>query len=184
MKSIILGLLFCLSLNSAYANENLCPSSRQAIHGGGGDLTPWPWGSEIRLPWARVHGLWQSMSGDCRTWFLFKVGKPNSNGERIIKVIQYDPISCQVISSGVGYENKRVIYASMVGINGSFDLTVRAFAESDVIPSSRYAQEDPGSGKTTDPVVVIHMYPKGRWDNRVDYEVRKLQSTTEMLCRK
>lgn len=187
MKFVIIFASVLLSLNIVLAQENLCPTSRQAIHGGaGGDSTPWPWGSEIRLPWTRVHGLWQSLSGDCRTLFLFKVGKPNSRGERIIKVVQYDPVACQVISSGVGYENNKVIYASMVGKNGNFDLTVRAFAETDINPAANHDQYTtiPNVGKSQEPVVVIHMYPKGQWEARIDYEVRKLQNTTEMVCQK
>jgi len=159
---------------------------------GGGDLVPWPWGNEVRFPWARIQGVWAPLGNDCNSNFVFKVGKMTDAGDRFIQITQYDPRTCQKLASGAGYENARVIYASMTNGTTSFDLTVRAFDTSvlrDELMCQRNEAVGPaiGLGDSTSPtpgtsVIVLTLYPKQDWDKRSSYQLTKLQAAPTLLC--
>ena len=143
------------------------------------DGRPWPWGSEIRFPWTLIEGVWSPVERELGNYFVFKVSKENASGDRVIQITQYDPYGCQKVAVGAGYENNRVIYAAMTTGSGSYDLTVRAFDNSvlkkaDVTPSSVTV-----GPKST---VVVTMYPRSNWNQRVSYQLDKLQSTPALIC--
>ncbi len=153
----------------------------------GGDGVPWPWGQEMRFPWTRIQGVWAPLSADCDSYFMFNVGDATSGGERFVQITQYDPKTCTNVAVGAGYELNRVIYASMTDGMHSFDLTVRAF-DTSVLQSSLSATAPAcfdalgDTSQKTSSVVVLTMYPKEKWADRVSYQLEKLKSTPSLLC--
>ena len=153
----------------------------------GGDLVPWPWGSEVRFPWTAIQGVWSPANGDCGSYFVFQVGGNSASGtERFVQVTQYDPNSCRKVATGGGFENSRVIYASMTTGTKSFDLTIRAFDTSILKGelsrrrgTTNYSQD---SSMAPNSIIVLTMYPRHNWEKRVSYELMKLQSTPSLLC--
>lgn len=155
----------------------------QESHISGGDAIPWPWGNEMQFPWTRIQGVWAPLTGDCESYFVFKVSKLTTSGERFIQIIQYDPLTCEKIAVGAGFENNKVIYASMANKGQSFDLTIRAFDNSII------DQESQDSTIISRPplpsvkaVVVLTMYPKAKWEKRVSYQMEKLNSIPDLTC--
>jgi hypothetical protein len=148
----------------------------------GGDATPWPWGSELRFPWSRIQGVWAPFEGDCDSYFMFKIGNPNSVGDRFIQITQYDPVTCKRIAIGAGFESDRVIYASMTSGNKSYDLTIRAFDTSVLKNQFSWPFWEVYPTGPAKSIILLTMYPKKNWEKRVSYQMEKLQSTPSLIC--
>jgi hypothetical protein len=192
-------LILCSAVTSMAGRSNwkvddqapMCVPSASNPSIQGGDLVPWPWGNEVKFPWARIQGVWAPLSNDCNSNFVFKVGKLTDAGDRFIQITQYDPRTCQKLASGAGYENDRVIYASMTNGTASFYLTIRAFDTSvlkDELMCQRNQVAEPviGLGDGNPPagtaVIVLTLYQKQDWDKRSSYQLTKLQATPTLLC--
>jgi len=147
----------------------------------GGDLGPWPWGFETPFPWERIQGIWAPIANEnvCSSYFVFRVGNKNDEGNRFIRITEYDPSTCKKISGGIGSEAEKVIYAQMADGRNSFNLTIRAF-DSSVLESKMMC--DARSYAASRNVIVLTMYPKLRWDKGTSYEMTKIQSSTSMVC--
>ena len=176
MKIWIAALMILLA-GSAQAKD-LCKGNNCDI--GIQDGRPWPWGSEIRFPWTLIEGVWSPVEQGLGNYFVFKVSKENSSGDRVIQITQYDPYGCRKVAVGAGYENNRVIYAAMTTGNGSYDLTVRAFDNS-VLKKMTMVPEAIAL-PTQKSTVVVTMYPRSNWSERVSYQLDKLQSTPALIC--
>lgn len=152
-----------------------------------GGVNPWPWGMEVMFPWTGIAGVWQMPTMGCSTLFVFKVAKDLSNNERYITITQYDPVQCRQISSGVGYEQDRVVRAVMTGSNGSFELTIHAFRAQDLQARSSMVEPlganfaEPGA-----PIVVMRTRPiggvGGGGAQRANFKLQRLQKSPAMLC--
>jgi len=151
----------------------------------GGDGRPWPWGEEVRLPWKVVQGVWQTVSGDCRNQFIFKV--TNIGGETVVRITQYDPYSCKVVGTGAGYLDDRVIVAQMTQSGITYNMSIHGFNESDLLDGEDGYKNANGVGlqtlKTNGRVLkVINLFPVGKWHDRSTYEIAKIDTATVMIC--
>lgn len=144
----------------------------------GGDSVPWPWGSEIELPWDQLDGVWRVVKSDCQSYFAFLPTKRKvSNGTHLTQVIQYDPNTCEKVAWGYGTDNDRVLRSSMSNGRKSFSLTVRAF------PRTLTQITPKVSEKTAEnTVIVLTMYPKRSWGQRASYELEKVSDDAKPTC--
>ena len=67
----------------------------------------------------------------------------------------------------------------MTGQGKTYDMTIRAFNESDVRSGANYAYVEESDSKQ---VVVISLFPKSKWDLRTSFSVRKVTSSTLVQC--
>lgn len=179
MKFLIALLLTSWVMVSTVQAENLCAYSKDQITGGGG--FPWPWNKELKFPWVKLQGTWETSSDDCSALFHFDVAPANPNtGERFIKIMQINPATCAVVAKGVGQESGRVVKALMVGNNKKFELTIRAFSEEDVRTSGGFFV-DPKNGKFR---VVLSLYPRDSWTKQISYEMDRIQAGKDPACEK
>lgn len=180
MKNIAWILTLLISL-AAPASGLLCwGSDNYSIKGGDG--RPWPWGSEVQIPWHNIQGVWKATGGSCTDEFIFKT-KTDQNGEKMVQITQYDPVSCKVVARGLGYETNRYIYAQMVHQGRSYNLTIHAFSEQDVDDyktDSRSLRSSESSGKV---VVALTLFPLGKWEQRAAFEIVKVDPSTSMICK-
>jgi hypothetical protein len=175
---------FALSPGVRYP-ASTCPiESKTAGSELGGDFTPFPWGKEISIGHSALQGVWAPTSITCGTYFVFELTKSNSINQRIVEVKQFDPETCDILSSGIGYESDRIFYVSMVGKTGrSFDLTVRAFNRKDL-----KSEADMGGGDQIDfhfsrrPFVVATLYPRQKWSRRISYPLAKVSESIRYEC--
>lgn len=136
MKKTILSLSLVVSFLSAAAFGGYLPYSDLPVTANVGALTahpsdntvPWPWGAEMPFPWSFVQGVWFARQGEFESYFVFRIVKQKS-GINQLEVKQVDPINCEVIASGVGYEQNRVVRAqmSMLSGGGAYRVFLRAF---------------------------------------------------------
>jgi len=166
-------------------SSNICPSESNPAGGSGGDFTPFPWGNEIPIAQDTLQGIWAATTVECGTYFAFEVRNNASKSQRIVKAKQFDPQTCTILSSGVGYELDRVFYISMVGQNGrSFDLTIRAFDRRDLkitnsgVPYGYYSEPP----IIRSPYVVATLYPRREWSKRVSYPLVKISRSLRFKC--
>ncbi|MFN7727642.1 MAG: hypothetical protein ACK5P7_00630 [Bdellovibrio sp.] len=186
--TVIVGMsLMGPAAQAAPVNTNMCMREPGVK---GGDATPWPWGSEIRFPWTRIQGIWSPLAQDCNSYFVFKVVKQSTNGEKLVRVLQYNPQTCEKISEGVGFELSDVIYASMAAGSQSYDISIRAFDTSVLegqTSGSGASISSPMSSVNTyaaaKSVVVVSLYPKFGWDKRTSYQLEKIRTNTALICR-
>ncbi len=144
----------------------------------GGDSVPWPWGSEIELPWDNLDGVWRVAKGDCNSLFAFLPTKRKlANGTHLTQVIQYDGSTCKKIAWGYGTDSDRVLRSSMSNGRKAFNLTVRAFPRN-------VAQITPKVSEMTmeNMAIVLSMYPKRAWNQRVSYELEKVSNELKPTC--
>jgi len=177
MSKILVAAFICLAGIFAQAgSSNLC--SQMTIQDG----RPWPWGSEINMPWKNLSGVWEVSDGNCENLFLFKVGS-DANGDKVVSITQYDPKSCKVIAQGLGYEENKYIYAQMARHGKSYNLTIHAFNPSSVNGSDRFAK---GSLRMTMGnsgfVMALTLSPVGEWDMKSAFEITKASSSESMVC--
>jgi hypothetical protein len=152
------------------------------------DWRPWPWGQEIQIPWRNLQGVWETSGGECENLFLFKV-KTNQNGEKLVQIVQYDPMTCLTVAQGLGYESGRYINAQMVRQGRSYNLTIHAFngAVMSTGPTPTPADPDKGSLRSDEPggkfVLALTLSPVGQWDDKSAFEISKVSNITTMVCR-
>lgn len=177
--------IFSLTGGQALADSAVC-SKDPSVQGG--DSRPWPWGFETPFPWERIQGIWAPIAGvnSCSSYFVFKVGNRTDEGSRFIRITEYDPSTCKKVSSGVGVESEKVIYAQMADGKNSFNLTIRAF-DPEVLKEKLMCDGDDDGGIFPAPtsakaVIVLTTYPQYRWNEGTSYEMSKLQSSTAMVC--
>ena len=180
MGSLIVFLGFAAFAANGYCNNVFSTESTQAPLDG----RPWPFGNEVNVPWKVLNGVWKVIDGSCENYFVFKF-KIDQSGQRIITVVQYDPISCLSVARGAGIEQDRVIDAQMTDINNqSYFLTLHAFAAADVTPPNgnmslqRFNIFDP-----EDLVIVLALSPVGHWgDHQTAYELERVSFTPTLVC--
>ena len=174
--SLFLGLAFSVSA----LGVNLCGGEEKIS---GGDGRPWPWGNEVQFDWKNLQGLWQTTTSDCNSFFVFEIVKDPSdaNGDLIVKITQYDPNSCTIVSRGIGYLRDRYLYAQMNRKGQGYNLTVHAFKEADMLVSKSIS---PLHSATTNGKVALALalFPVGKWSQRASYEIKKLDSVARMAC--
>ena len=83
----------------------------------GGDLLPWPWGSECPFPWAIIEGEWNTRQKLNAERFTFEVKGTWDNGTRILEIRRYNEKD-ELIGLGEGASQRRekILRASMVGV--------------------------------------------------------------------
>lgn len=90
---------------------------------------PWPWGYESPFPWSFVQGVWLAEHGDFKSYFSFRVVS-EKDGLQQLEVQQVDPLNCQPLAKGVGFEQSKIVRAQMTSTTGSvYRLALRAFHE-------------------------------------------------------
>jgi hypothetical protein len=171
---IIIGLVLPLIFSvSALAGVNYCGGSIK-----GGDGRPWPWGSETKFPWKSISGAWQTISGDCRNQFVFKVNE-TARG-KVMQIWQYDPYACKIVGSGVGFYNGRYVTAQMNRAGITYNMTIHAFDSTDIeYMNYPFAPQSSTQGRL---VTVISLFPVNMWNDRSTYQVVKVEPTTNMVC--
>ena len=96
-----------------------------------GPEVPFPLSALIPFPWASVEGVWKVAGDETCGFYRFHVQSDNY-GQRVLSVVQLDPVSKQVIAEGAGFEdvNIKMVRAVMHGQQGTYMLIVRAFQTS------------------------------------------------------
>lgn len=135
----------------------------------------WPWGAELPFPWKGITGTWETDLDGCVSYFSFK--PRTANGVKQLKVIQYDPMTCRVISEGVGFESNRVVKAVMNDKRGkTFRLTIHVFSPSDLHEGRdfKFAAKN---------VTVMSMGSlSSNQENRTSHELEKVSTDPKAIC--
>ncbi len=185
MRILLAILMVGVVSTTSYANSEMMCLKESGIKGGEG--IPWPWGNEIIFPWARIQGVWAPIGDGCGAYFIFKVGRVSQDGTRFIRIQQYNPVTCEKIAEGAGYEYKRVITASMVGGGKVYNLTIRAFDDS-VLERQGHPRYVPACSYETEAaaksVIVVSLFPKSAdfMKTAANYRLEKITSTPNLLC--
>jgi hypothetical protein len=108
-----------------------------AAHAGGSDV-PFPLDYPLPFPWNTIEGVWEVESRDYQATFSFDV-QNDCNGRQILKVLQIDGDSNDVMAAGMGYKIDRTeqVTAAMSGQNGSYMLYVGAYEDTHVKPAKK-----------------------------------------------
>ena len=156
------SLAYDWSYQSIRYQSQSCPSESQTTGVDGGDFTPFPWGNEIPIAQNMLQGVWAPISIECGTYFSFELSEPTSKRpQRIVTVKQFDPDTCNILASGVGYELEKVFYVSMVGPNGrAFDLTIRAFNRKELKKTDDPYSQDSQTFDVKHPLILLTLYPR------------------------
>jgi hypothetical protein len=184
MLTVCMGLQVAVVASGYQVNANFnCGGVRQGTAFPTGGPIIWPWGREVTIPWSGIQGVWQFSGTDCSKVFLFKIIKQTTT-ERVLEIIQYNPVSCTVIARGPGYESNRVIRAVLTGLQGPFELTIHAFKFNDV--SSPYSRRSPYNRQPTQepgPVMVMRVFPiNGKPSPQTTFKIDRLETNPTMLC--
>lgn len=128
MKKVILGFAVAAAL-MAHAVADAKVGPRDARPAGTDPVIPWPWGAEMPFPWTFVQGVWLAEQDGAKSYFIFRVVKPKSGGLSQLEVQEIDPVTCNVVATGVGYEQSRVVRAQMSMVKGgNYRLALRSFS--------------------------------------------------------
>jgi hypothetical protein len=135
MKKLILVLVVCshawismgmgsgLPVQSADIEKIATPTGN-----GTGPILPWPWGYESPFPWTMVQGVWAVEYNSFKSYFVFRVIKKGYLSQ--LEVKQVDPVTCEILATGIGFEQERTVRAQMSGKNGSiYRVALRSFSE-------------------------------------------------------
>jgi hypothetical protein len=89
----------------------------------------WPWGAEMPFPWKGIQGTWAVYLNHQLVYFSFRTIQ-SKNGTNQLEIVQYDGRSCQVLASGGGFEEERVV-RGMVLMAGheAKNITIHVFSE-------------------------------------------------------
>ena len=68
----------------------------------GGDV-PFPWGTELPFPWDNIDGIWVAQDGFNEFYFNIKVVNKDPSGSHVVNMVQYDPVTMDVLSRGGGF---------------------------------------------------------------------------------
>lgn len=154
-------------------HQLICPGDKFIK---GGDPSPWPWGFEDRFPWEDVQGVWAPVEGRCESLFSIKV-RLLEDGQRVLQIHQMDPVRCERQGIGVGIERSQIITASMANLKGvNYDLTLRAFDKNKLQSFPWDVQPEIA--------LVMTMSPRGDWESRKSYQLKKVAEVPQMICYK
>jgi hypothetical protein len=175
MRVLVLSLLFLFS-TTAFASEPApqCRSiDKLELLRGGGDV--WPWGEEMPFPWRGIKGVWMAEIEGCPTYFTFTALKMQS-GAHQLQVRQYDPVTCKLISRGVGYEQDRYVKAVLVGKKGTFDIAVHVFKNEPgkADPRQRYTE------RKTSTVLTLGSFDEIK--DPASYQLYKMHNDPNAVC--
>lgn len=197
MKTCVVFFLFILGLfytpiqartpNLAQRVETQAADScRSDFQPTSGDFTPFPWGLEVHLSKSHLDGIWASDSDHCGTYFSFKTRSNSDINQRLVNIIQFNPNTCEILATGIGYELDRVFHAAMISNNlnetkfQSYDLTIRAFNPKDIKYSNSGDYEIPSPNFK--PLVVMTMYPRQSWESQIHYPLGQVSKRTNFNC--
>jgi len=181
MKNIFLLLILGLFSFNVFA-QNYCGGNIK-----GGDGKPWPWDYETKYPLKSMQGVWQTVTGDCKNQFIFKI--TDSLSGKIVRILQYDPIACKAVGVGSGFLNDKIVVAQMNQKGVTYKMTIHVFNQADIeseVKMSSYIPEEGydllARGMQSKYVIVISLYPVGRWEQRTTYQIVKVDTSTNMIC--
>jgi len=173
-KVLILSIL-CFAIGAQTAENNQCALNSEIK---GEDSIPWPWGSEIQMPWDSLEGTWQVINDDCDSYFSFNTsGKNLSPSQRLINVVQYHSGQCHKVSWGYGFESNRILRASMTDGRFTFNLTVRAFKDHAKSANQLFQLKTRG-----EPIMVLTLFSKKGWKFRKSFEIQKISGKSKPAC--
>ncbi|MFN7823853.1 MAG: hypothetical protein ACK5P6_00670 [Pseudobdellovibrionaceae bacterium] len=164
MRQILLAIVMGLSLGiaSMASAQGMCVPAQVMTRGDDGPVDPWPFGKELEFPWRGIQGTWAAEVDGCVTYFAFKTVR-QANNDRVLNVREFDPVTCELKSSGVGFERSRVVRARMSGgFVGTYDMRIHVFNRADM------KMKD----KTSTPRTVYMLAMSPIWDNRAAVATR------------
>lgn len=176
---LILGFAFV-----ADAAPRVCTARSTVM---GGDTRPWPFGHEMTFPWTEIQGVW-SLADDtgCSSYFVVKPRMITSKGMRSVEITQYDPVTCKQVAWGVGIESENILTARMISTKGRFDLTLRAFDLGTLMQTQGMRSTEYSNGQSLldmdDAVIVMSVFPRGKWDQRRNFRLRKEATAPLRMC--
>ncbi len=136
----------------------------------------WPWGAELPFPWRGIQGTWETEIDGCVSYFSFK--PKTAGGVKQLKVVQYDPVTCQTVAEGIGFEDNRVVRAILNDKRGkTFRVTIHVFNPADL------REEDSNMKFAAKTVTVMNMGPLGASDEeRTNHALEKVSTDPRAIC--
>jgi|SRR6185312_4621320 len=173
--AILVTLMSQVSFGTTTDGGMCLPAGRNQIQG----HETWPWGMEAPFPWRGIQGIWMANVNGCSTYFTFKNLK-NSDNEKILQIHEIDPTTCTSISKGAGYEEARVVTAVMIGKDGTYNMKVHSFRESDVIEANNKEYSSSASNKV---VTVMTVNPVNVPTPVGTYQLYKVSADPDDVCK-
>lgn len=141
-----------------------------------------PWGFELPFPWRGIQGIWMTEMGGKPVYFSFKTVKAGSFGNQL-RIIEYNPVNCNIIARGGGFEEDRVVTAIMNGVDGTFTMTVHVFRESDMSLARQMRPVSKMENPNDKTVTVLKMNSSDGVSPEVAYELAKVSTDINSVCR-
>lgn len=142
-----------------------------------------PWGLELPFPWRGIQGVWTAGVDGQQVYLSFRTVKAGNLGNQL-RIIMYNPTNCNIVATGAGFEEDRVVTAVMTGAQGSFSMTVHVFKESDMRLMSKKVSPDAKQADNNKTVTVLKVSSS---DNVVGpdvaYELTKISGDYNSICR-
>lgn len=174
-------LLISVSLfagSMAFADYQPQKTAHKAVleGGDGGGSFPWPWSLAIPFPWKDIQGVWRAEKSGRVFYFGFR--RVTTNGiENRLAVKQFDNEECDLMATGVGFDNGKSVVAQMNTNYGQiYRLSLVAFNQED-------APEPPLTNHlSSDHVMVVQISLLGQQTTDWTMQMVKVSSGLEFKC--
>jgi hypothetical protein len=119
---------------SAFVMMAAMLGAASTVHAGGAE--PFPLNSPLPFPWESIEGNWELKNAGLYSAYIFEI-QNTCEGRVILRVRQFDVITGEVLSEGIGYKltDSQEVRAAMKGKTGNHLLYVGAYLNKTVSPA-------------------------------------------------
>jgi len=151
----------------------------------------WPWGAEMPFPWKGIQGTWSVYFNHQLIYFSFRTIQ-SKNGANQLQIVQYDGRSCQILASGGGFEEERVV-RGMVLMNGhsAKNITIHVFSEAAMNAAAasygkenreEYDTEYQGAASRRDKTYTVLSVGGLNDEDSQSYQLQKVHASPTGIC--
>lgn len=172
MIQVIFTIMLAASLSWANIAKSKSPENLDLL----GGVDYWPWGKEIDLPWEAMTGIWVAeQSNGSKYYYSIKSMETDMGHSRIMRIMQFDPLTCETLGAGMGFQTGRIVQGRFFGPSGDSVFRIHVFRERDVIKNS--------SPLNTRPMIVISFSQIENSLQKQWQQIVKLHSNPSIHCR-
>lgn len=180
VKKLMFLLIFMVSI-AGYSYSGGINTQQEfrlaADHVADNGTVTWPWGMPLPIPWEELTGVWSMpVSPSERAIFTFSVVNQR-DGDKTLKVEQWDQNTCANLASGVGYEGKQNQVQGQMAGSANYRFVISVFKKDPDLMKRGFRIDRDGEVKvfTVLPVKIGSGNPR-------DFQVFKVDNSPKFTC--
>lgn len=139
----------------------------------------WPWSMAMPFPWKGIQGTWKGIVDGEMVYFSFRTVQ-SKNGTNQLEIVQYKACSCEVLASGGGFEEDKVVHGAIVVQGGAMKMIAIGVFSEEVM---KYNREEGLSNRARKArTYTVMNVGSSMYGESANYELQKVHSSPFGVC--